>query len=220
MIEKVSNISINKKINKSFSFRTFLSTVMSLYLKDKDINFLTDSKTKQKQKFKLGTLFLASALSFVLVVSYFIYSKINEKSSIVSNISSIDLYLNNEQNKISNNKSINLQKSVSVLEQYKKDAEDVKLIINHEDIVHSNIIQSIFSALPKGSKINSMSLTKGQLSLDCESPSMIEVGQFEKNLREINFIYSVYIPATTELNGIFSYSVNCSLKDVNQYEAK
>jgi len=56
------------------------------------------------------------------------------------------------------------------------------------------------------------------IQLQCTSATRQETAQFEKNLKEIEFIDKVYIPAVVDEteggSSNYSYTVVCDLKDV------
>lgn len=204
--------------------KVFFNTLLSLYLDKKDINFLSDKKKKHKSKFNAAIVLMAASLVLVLTLAFYLYSYIVKQSALEKEIATMNQFMENEENIKLNSEAENLKNKVLLLEKYKNEVDKVKAAISNEDAVTTIMFEEVGKATPLGSKVNSMSIDKSTIQLQCSSNSKLEVAQFEKNLKDVEFIDYVYIPAVVEsAEGgkiSYTYSVVCEIKDVMTDEAE
>lgn len=225
MINEVSNVVIKDGLTESnFEIKSYLIPLLSLYIDKKDINFLTDKKKKHKSKFNANVVFMAALLILFLTSAFYIYSYLVEKSSLEKEIAVMDEFISNEENIKINDEAIAMKNKALLLETYKNEVDKLKTAISNEDAVTTIIFEQVAGAMPAGTKVNSMSIDKISIQLQCSSASRQEVAQFEKNLKAVEFIDNVYIPAVVDGaeggNVNYSYSVVCDIKDVIVNEAE
>lgn len=225
IINELSDLSVkNGQDAGLFDVKAFLNPVLSVYTDQKDINFLTDKKKKHRSKFNAGVVAMAVAAAAILTVAYYGYSYMVEKSSMEKEIAEMDKFIADEGNITLNNEAMQAKNRALLLQKYKNEVDKLKTAVKSEDAVNTVIFQQVAAALPFGTKINSMSVDGASIQLQCGSATRKEVAQFERNLKAIEFIDDVYIPAVTdgtEGGGtVYSYSVVCDLKDVITDEAE
>lgn len=221
IIQELSGVTTKGLANDKFNILTNFNVVLSLYIGRKDINFLTDKNKMHKTKFRTGVIFMAVALVVILTIGYYAFDYFVEQISLQKEIDSNTKFITDEQNIKLNEESITIQNKVTLLQNYKKEVDKLKTVIKNEDVVTTLIFKEIKEATPKGTKINMMAIDEQSIQLQCMSISKLEVAQFEKNLKEIEFINHVYIPAVVKgADDIYSYSVACELKDVTVDEAE
>lgn len=203
---------------------TYFNTALALHMDKKDINFLTDVKKKRKTTFSRGVVALGVVTAAALAIGLFGYSYYLEKTSLENDITTYDAFLNKEENIQLNNEANILKNKAALMEKYLEEVTKLQTAINNEDAVTTVIFQQVAMAVPYGTAINSMSIDKDNIQMQCSSVSREEAAQFEKNLKDIEFIDNVYIPSITDStdggNGNYSYSVACDLKDVIVNEAE
>jgi len=117
-----------------------------------------------------------------------------------------------------------MKKKVSLMEKYLSEADKLKTAIKIEDAVNTVIFEQVSLAIPHGTRINAMSVDKESIQLQCTSASRQEAAQFERNLKQVEFIDNVYVPAVVDSadGGSISctYSLVCCIKDVITNEAE
>lgn len=207
-----------------FDIKSYFNTILSLYISVNDINFLTDRKRKHKLKFSTGVVAMAVSLVAVLTLAYYTYAFIVEKNTLEKEIATLDEYINNPENIKQNNEAIDFKNKALMLQTYMDEVEKLHISIKNEDAVNTLIFEQIAASIPAGTRINSMSIDGTSIQMQCTSSTRLEVAQFESNLKQIEFISNVYIPAivdSEENQGVnYTYSVVCDIKDVIVNEAQ
>ena len=225
-VELINNISglIIKDNKIDFDIKTYFNVLLSLYINKKDVDFLTDKNKKHKSKFSAGIVVMIVSAVVVLTLAYNLYSYIVQQTSLEKELAIMDQFMENEENIKLNTEAESLKNKVALLEKYKKEVVKVQDAIKGEDAVTTIMFEEVGKSLPLGSKVNSMSIDKSTIQLQCSSNSKLEVAQFEKNLKNVEFIDYVYIPAVVETaeggRTTYSYSVVCEIKDVMTDEAQ
>jgi type IV pilus assembly protein PilM len=225
IIYELSNVVI-KTDSKSdtFDIRSYMNAVLSVYINKNDINFLSDKKKKHSSNFNTGVVLMTIGAVVILTVAYYGYSYYVEKTSLERDIAAIDKYITDTENIKLNNEAIQIKNRAMLLQTYMEEIDKLTTSIKNEDAVNSIIFEQVSAAMPVGTKVNSMSVDKTSLQLQCSSATRQEVAQFEKNLKAIEFIDNVYVPAVVDIaeggNNTYSYSVVCEIKDVIAYEAE
>ncbi len=224
-IREISSVSVKHSKNKAdIDVKVYFNTILSLYIDRKSINFLTDKKKKHKSRFYIGILIMVLSLAVILRGALFLYSYFYNQSALEKEIASIDEFIGKEENIKLNDQAENTKKTVALLEKYKKEIDKVKTAISNEDAVTTIMFEEVGKATPLGTRVNSMSIDKAAIQLQCSSNSKLEIAQFEKNLKNIEFIDYVYIPAVVEgaeTGSIsYTYTVVCEIKDVISNEAQ
>jgi len=224
-VEIINEIStLNSKYEKDFDTKVYFNALLSLYAHRRDVNFLTDSKKKHYIRFNVGIIVMAASFIIALILVFNLYIYMSKQYILEDEISQMNKFIGSEENIKLNNQAESLKNKVYLLEQYKLEVDKVNTTIKNEDAVTSIMFEEIAKALPSDSKMNSMAIDESTIQLQCTSNSKIEVAQFEKNLKNIEFINSVYIPAIIEVANneytVLTYSVVCEIKDVISDEAQ
>lgn len=218
LINELSNVQIKTNAKSEFDIKFYFNAILSIYIGKKDINFLSDKKNKHKSNFNAGVVVMAIASVAILTVSYYGYSYFVEKTALERDIAALDKYLTDEENINLNNEAIQVKANAEHLQTYIEEVFKLQTAIKNEDAVNTIIFEQVAATLPGGTKVNSMTVDKTSIQLQCSSATRQEVAQFEKNLKAIEFIDKVYIPAVVDSaegsNTTYSYSVVCDIKDV------
>ncbi|MGB4439111.1 MAG: pilus assembly protein PilM, partial [Sedimentibacter sp.] len=225
MINEISNVIIKEVLtDNEFDIKSCLNPLLSLHIEKNDVSFLTDRKKQHKSSFNASVVGMAVLLIAALAVAFNIYVYMVEKSSLEKQIAVMDDFIGNEENIKTNEYAILMKNKALLLETYKNEVDKLKTAISDEDAVTTIIFEQVASSMPLGTKVNSMSIDKSSIQMQCSSASRQEVAQFEKNLKAVEFIDNVYIPAVVDGaeggNVNYSYSVVCDIKDVVVYEAE
>lgn len=224
-VEIIKEIStLNANYVKDFDTKVYFNALLSLYAHRRDINFLTDKKKEHNIRFNVGIIVMAVSFIIALILFSNLYIYMSKQYILENEISQMNKFIGSEENIKLNNEVEILMNKVYLLEKYKVEVDKVEKTIINEDAVTSIMFEEVAKALPLDSKVNSMAIDESTIQLQCTSNSKLEIAQFEKNLRNIEFIDSVYIPAVVEVAKdnfiVFTYSVACEIKDVTQDEAQ
>lgn len=222
-IRKMSGV-ILKNISTDFDIKSYFNSVLSLYINKNDINFLTDKKKEHKSKFNIGVFVMVVTVIVALTAAYYLYSYMISQTALEKELQTIDKFMQSEENIKQNSEAELLKNKALLLEKYKQEIEKLQQSISNEDAITTIMFEEVAKALPFGTKINSMVIDKQSIQLQCSSSSKLEVAQLEKNLKNIEFVNYVYIPAVVEgaddTKSSYSYSVVCEVKDVSANEAE
>jgi len=225
-VELIKNVSglILKNSNKDFEIKTYFNSFLSLYMNKNDINFLIDKKKEHESKFNVGVIVMIVAVIASLTAAYFLYSYIVKQTSLERELQTMNQFMESEENISQSNEAETLKGKSLLLEKYKQEIDKLNQYIISDDSVNTIMFEAVSKAIPFGTKINSMVIDKQSIQLQCSSSSKLEVAQLEKNLKNIEFINYVYIPAVVEgsdeSKSSYSYSVVCEVKDVSINEAE
>lgn len=219
--ELINNLS---NIDSGVDVTSYLNSILSVFIGKKDINFLYDKKKQHKSSFSTGVVAMAVGLIIILTAAYFGYSYMVEKSHLEKEIEAMNKFISNEENIALNSESIETRNKATLLQRYMDEVTKLQKAISSEDAINSLMFEQLAAAIPLGTKINSMSADGTAIQLQCTSATRQETAQFEKNLKEIEFIDKVYIPAVVDEteggSSNYSYTIVCDLKDVISYEAE
>ena len=221
IIREISNLGFNYS-NEELNLIEYFHCVLALFVNKNDVNFLTDKFYNHKFKFNLGVAVMAASLFFVLAIVFYTHGYFISNEALTNEIKSMSLYVNNKEN-ISFYKEVErLKNSIAFLEKYNEQAIKVKEVISEEDCVKSQIFREIAHAKPSDTKIMFIAVDMNNIQMQCTSSDMEDTMLFLRNLRKINFIDNIYVPAVDvkqEGEHRFSYSIICKLRDVNCNES-
>jgi len=211
-IKGISNIKFNDCISENnFNINNFFTVVLAAFNDNRDVFF------KQEKNDILSKIRRVDfvALIFIIIIAFsffnfFIVLKGNE-------FSDMKIFINDSNNIKLNNEIEVLKNETNNLENILHNIELLKTTAAKEDSVRSEIFKEIKYAMPENTIVISISIGRNNAQLNCVSNSMEDVTLFLNNLRNIKFMESIYIPSVEvkqELNGSYSYSVVCALKEV------
>lgn len=221
-IKQISNFSFNY-LSHDFNIIEYFHVCLSLLINRNDVNFLDEEIHNHKFKLDVSIAIMTASLIIVSILAA------KTKTYLISNefhnneISTMKLFINNDENITKNNRIEDIKNEVDFLEAYKQEAIKVKEIIKQEDIVFSQIFIKISDAIPSDTIVKSIIIGENNIQLQCETNWVKDISLFLKNLRNINYICNVHIPSV-KYNGLaetnYSYSVICKLEDVLSDENK
>lgn len=187
----------------------------------KDFNFFepyTGSRKDFKKEYFYGiglSAGLVLLIIFIYAFNYFNISKLN------SDIKDIQQNLNSKESIAKLKEIESEEKKLAIMKQYYGIVANISNGINNKDLVGSKLINKINSCVPEGVYFKVMDLKANEVQLEAEGKDRETVAVFERALRNIDIIKEVHIASinssSTE-NKNFTFSVNCILKDVDNYE--
>ena len=213
IIDNLSNITTNKKILDIFKLNKYFITVLAWVSNCKGVNFNTARNKSIKHNY--GYVAFAFVIIAALgILPWFFNSQILMRDK----IETMSLYIDNGENNEINSEIEIMKKEIEYLENYLNIAEKLQKVIKDNDYVDSYTLRKINMSKPSNTKVTSIYLSKDSTQLQCVSSSMSEATLFFHNLKEIELVESVYIPAIQSKTGQgFSYSIILKLKDVIEH---
>ncbi|MGH4118660.1 PilN domain-containing protein [Clostridium sp.] len=187
----------------------------------KDFNFFDSYKGSKKdfEKKYLYAIILCSGLVLFITFTYaFNYYKI---SKLNSGIVVIQQNLNSKENIIKLKEIENEEKKIAIMNQYYSVVSNISDGINNSDFVGSKVINKISTCVPEGVYFKVMALDASSVQLQAEGKDRDTIAVFERTLRNLDIVKDVYIAtinSSSEENKNFTFTVNCNLKDVDNYE--
>ncbi|MGB4438578.1 MAG: pilus assembly protein PilM [Sedimentibacter sp.] len=216
IINNISNIEFDDSYcYKNFDINNYFNSILALLNNKKDIDFLSDNYKYNKS---IVESHVAAIVFSIFLMFLFYYALNNYNMMLKSEIESMIL-VTDDENVVKNNLEIeNLKNEVAFLQKYIEQIELLKSVIQNDDYIIPELFREISYAVPPKTKVTSISVDRNNTQLLCVSNSMVEVTLFLRNLREIDFIDSLYIPTVEagkkDLHN-YSYTIVCKLKDVN-----
>lgn len=182
----------------------------------RDVNFFEPFIKQQRVGIKknMSVYIIIIIIGMVIGTSYVLVTqKINE---IKDEISTKESMLNSEKS-MKLEEEINLnQESLNALREYYNQVESARNGIMNRDIINSELIDEIYSTIPKEVGFTSFSITDNSFQMQCQSSKRDKVGTFIYNLKNLEFVKKVYTPSITEseVQGetMYSFSVSCEFK--------
>ncbi|MTK11915.1 MAG: PilN domain-containing protein [Clostridiaceae bacterium] len=204
--------------------------------KNLDFNFFESYiGTHKKKKFKhLYITLIVSTLALVFLTSFiWNYIKINNTQK---EIESLKIQVDSPQAKAKLNEVDKLKKKYDVLNKYYGQAYGITTAIDNKSIISSSLIEKIFSQIPKTLSFKSFNVTVGDKgaggSIDIQgiAESRSNIAELEHNLKLVDSIKEVQVSNIAEVNSVlesksnnnssYTFSMKCTLKDVDENEAK
>jgi type IV pilus assembly protein PilN len=182
------------------------------------MNLLSDiikmKQSRLKGVFTGSILFGAIALAVILYYLNFMV----EVNSLNNEIEYYDDIINNPVYQEKYQEMQAMENKINVLKEYKSALTVLNSQLAMSDTVQTDLFNFISSTVPVDITINSLSINGGNIVIQGTSILRESVAQLEKNLKDIDIIDKVFIPSIAEQEeeiSNYSFSVNCTIKDVN-----
>ncbi|MGH4121804.1 MAG: PilN domain-containing protein [Clostridium sp.] len=187
----------------------------------KDFNFFapyTGSRKDFKKEYLYAAILssgLVLLIIFTYAFNYFNISKLN------SEIVDIQQNLNSKQNIVKLKEIVDEEKKLAIMDQYYSKVANISKVINNNDFVGSKVINKINSCVPEGVYFKVMALDASGVQLEAQGKDRETIAVFERTLRNLDIVKEVHIANITTSsaeNEKLVFVVNCTLKDVDNYE--
>ena len=203
---------------EEFNLPEYLDAVSGLLVSKNDMNLLSDI-IKMKQS-RLKGVFTGSILLGAIALAVILYylNFMVEVNSLNNEIEYYDDIINNPVYQEKYQEMQAMENKINVLKEYKSALSVLNAQLSKSDTVQTDLFNFISSTVPVDISIDSLSINGGNIVIQGTSILRESVAQLEKNLKDIDIIDEVFIPSITEQEGDvsnYSFSVNCTIKDVN-----
>ena len=105
-------------------------------------------------------------------------------------------------------------KTSEILEQYNSGLTPLLTNIESRDLITTQKLDLISSTIPSEVQFGSLSITNTNITISATSTSRTAIAEVQHNLKQLDFIADVYIGSIGGTD-TYSFSLNCTLKDVN-----
>ncbi len=217
IINEVSNLNL-EYYQSGFDEVKYFHGFLSLVANIDNINFLNDRMKNRKNRFAVIFFIICSMLSLIIIIMVYSKKNIIKNELLKNEINSMNLFINSKDNIEISNIAEQIKNEVNILDEYKKQALQLKEVVVNENSVSSEILRAVEDVIPIYTDVESIIMGRNNIQMQCKSWSFEEIIVFLSNLREINSISGVYIPLI-KYNGSddknYSYSIVCKLGDVS-----
>lgn len=186
-----------------------------------DFNFFapyTGSRKDFKKEYFYASILSIGLVLFISFTYAFNYFNIRELNA---EIKGTQQNLNSKENVVKLKEIENEEKKLDIMNQYYGIVSNISDNLNNNDFVGSKVIDKINSCVPEGVYFKVMTLDASGVQLQAEAKDRETVAVFERTLRNLDIVKEVHIASinssSTE-NKNFTFSVNCILKEVDNYE--
>jgi Tfp pilus assembly protein PilN len=187
----------------------------------KDFNFFqpyTGSRKDFKKEYLYAAILSAGLVLLIIVTFTFNYFSIRKLNS---EIVKIQQNLNIKENIIKLKEIEDEEKKLAIMNKYYDVVLNISDVINDKDFIDSQLLDKINSCVPEGVNFKVMNLDASGVQLEAEGKDREIVAVFERALRNLDFVKEVNIAtinSTSTENGNLAFSINFTLKDVDNYE--
>ncbi len=217
IISCISGLTIDVNISNIFELSKYFNTVSALFSYKGEPCLYTNLKLKLKNKYGYAAILLV--LSIIAAASIALVGFFNSRADMQNELKAMISYIDDGSNNEIYSIIEGIKDETDYFELYLRKAEMLKKEMEQNDYVDTNILREINRAKPFKSKLTSIYSDKDSTQLECVSPSMSEAALFFSDLKKIDLVENVYIPAIQSRQGQpFSYSIVLKLKDVNKIE--
>jgi len=187
----------------------------------RDFNFF-DPHTGARKDLKKEYLYAAilSSCLVLLIIFTYAFNYINIRN-LNSEIVDIQQNLNSKENTVKLKEIGNEEKKLAIMNKYYGKVVTISEGINDKDFVGSKVLDKINSCVPEGVYFKVMNLDASGVKLDAEGKDRETIAVFERALRELDIVKKIHIDSIMSPSGEnknFTFSVNCTLKDVDNDE--
>ncbi|WP_161624478.1 PilN domain-containing protein [Clostridium sp. BL8] len=176
-------------------------------------------KEKIKKTYIATTLILVAAI----VVGTFVYNSfyIFTLRSDIKDLKNTYEAADNQQQLA---KAEGLIKTYNTLNDYNKELENIFSGVLDRKVVSSQVLFDVSNSIPKEISFKSMSLDGSVLSIQGISSSRVAVAELGHNLKNLSYFSEVHMGninlVSKDSQEQYSFSIKCTLKGVNNHEAK
>ncbi|MCB2295211.1 PilN domain-containing protein [Clostridium algoriphilum] len=187
-----------------------------------DLNFfdpyIGSRKDFKKEYFYAVVLSIGLVLfiTFTYVFNYFNIRELN------SEIKYTQQNLNSKENIVELKEIENEDKKLAIMNQYYGIVSNISDGLNDNNFVGNKAINEINSCVPKGLYFKVMTLNASGVQLQAEAKDRESIAVFERSLKNLDIIKEVNITSINSSstdNKILTFSANCILKEVDNYES-
>lgn len=219
LLKNISTIKAHKKFkSKNFDIKIYLNAITGLFYNRKDTNFISAKISKRKKDFSKFAILLFIILSVIMSIFLYYYQYLTRVKEYEKAIEIIESKLTAETNLNTLEEINELENKLEILDQYKDIINFINVHIDKTDFIKTKVLEDISSTVPNNATVDYMVIDSTTIQIQGMAESRESIAQFQRNLRNIDYVDKVYVPALNEMitdNYKYSFSITCNIKDVN-----
>jgi len=187
-----------------------------------DFNFFSPYISVRKtSKNRSIVIVLGSIILAAFIFGFYGWTVLKTKS-IQKDISSMETYLASKDTIKKLSEVRNMKEKLAIMNKYFDIAMEINTKIERFDIINTLLLKDISSSIPKDISFQTMSITSESIYIRGKSDNRQSIAELEYNLKEISRFSSVHITSisqsTEDIDG-FTFDIECTIKEVKNYEA-
>ncbi len=188
----------------------------------KDFNFFKPYLGQKKQsKNKMIYIITTLGLFTTLVLGTFLWNSLSI-FKLEKDIDKLKSQYNSKENQDKLQQMHKLEKKYEVLIKYYDGVKVVYASVEDNSKVDSNFLNKITSTIPGDISFKTINVDGANLQIQGISKSRKAIGEFQHNLKKLNFVSEVHISNIggegTDSTGEYNFNLKCLLKGVNKDE--
>lgn len=208
--------------------------------KGQDFNFFEPYVGKHKQERDHFVYAVISVTSLIVIFIFCFAWNLVQIKNVQKDNDQLKQIVESSQTKAKLNEVDKLNKKYTVLNKYYGQVYIITKAIDNKSIISSSLIGKIFSQIPKTVSFKSFNLTVGDkgvggtIDIQGVAENRSNIAELEHNLKSVDSIKEVQVSNITEVNNIvesklnvnlnnssaYTFSIKCTLKDVDIDETK
>lgn len=181
----------------------------------RDLNFFSSYiETKKTSKKKQGNI-LALGLVLALIIGGLTGYNLYKANELSAEITKVDTYLNSKEVLKKSAEVTEKRRKMGIMNSYYKEVVKANKEITDIDIVNGQLIKDISATAPAQLFLKAMVLTKDGIQMQGVSMERKYIGEFEHNLKNIEYLKDVHvntIASETENGSNYVFSIMCKIQ--------
>lgn len=225
-----------KNIKNLKGIKTELKKTSVKSNKSQDFNFFKPFIEKNKGEKKKYNFVIAAVILAAVFITSFVWNLIQVKNT-QKEINRIKNIVESSDTKSKLNEMAKLNKKYDVLNKYFGQAYVVSGAIKNKDVIGSKLVGKICSALPKTLSFKTFSINVGEkgnggsIQIQGTAETRVNTAELQHNLKSINEIKEVQVTNINDVDNVdtnnksngssqYTFTIKCTLKDVDKNEVK
>jgi len=184
----------------------------------RDLNYFEPYIAEQRGAEKKQKTILVVILILTIGVITFPVINFIRINSMENDIAAINTILDDPDAVVQMQRVTDKRDLVNTLENQLKLLVNIDQGIENIDVINSLIINGIMATIPEDLFLKSMSVTSDNIIILGSAKDKGTIAEFEYNLRLTEAFEGIFIPSITINEGIYDFTIQFKVKDVNQDE--
>ena len=179
-----------------------------------DINFFSTYQTKRDEKKSQNIYsYVLGGAVVLFIVGTFLMNQV-QLFKVNQQINHLESVLTDPEIQEQVKESDIAFKVSELLNQYNSELSSIITNIESRDLITTQKLDLISSTIPSEVQFGSLSITNTSITISATSTTRTAIAEVQHNLKQLDFIADVYIASIGGTDS-YSFSLNCTLKDVN-----
>lgn len=186
---------------------------------NKDFNFFSPYiEVRKTSKANRIHVLLYASLIFAVLAGSIVWNLYNI-NNLKKDISQKEEYLNSPAVNKHLKEYEELKAQIDELDKYYSTVSRLDNAISRRDLIGTDILDSISSAMPSEIFLQSIESSKASVSLVCTASDKMSIAEFERNLKQVYSFDAVHVLSVNKTDSYFISSIIINIKGVAGSEA-